>query len=173
MGAQRIDADRIGHAVLEQEQVRHAVVRCFGGGILDGAGCIDRRLLGPLVFASQTAYSQFNDLVGPPLAAELWRQVEAADTHVVVVDAALIFEWGIEGRFDRIVAVIAPQRLCIARAVRRSGLPASEIERRLGFQLPAAEKARRADWVVDNGGDEAALAAAARRFWRHLVGGAA
>ncbi len=52
LGAEILDADRIGHEVLKKGQAAYAdVVAEFGRQILDGREEIDRKILGPIVFS--------------------------------------------------------------------------------------------------------------------------
>ena len=89
-------------------------------------------------------------------------------------------------RFDRVVAVTAPKDLRIARYVARlapGNLPAippnspssreekiaADARARIDNQLSDEEKAARADFVIDNSGDLAALLKQADAVWRLLL----
>ena len=75
---------------------------------------------------------------------------------VIMVEAALIFEAGVKGRFAKTVVVICRPDQKIARYAQRAGIDettaGAEAERRNKAQLPDEEKMRRADYVVDNSG---------------------
>jgi dephospho-CoA kinase len=78
-------------------------------------------------------------------------------------------------RFDRVVVVTAPDEVKIARyAARLSADPAgreaaqADARNRLAHQIPDLEKAARADYVLENSGDRAALEAQAARLWLQL-----
>lgn len=171
-GAALVDADRIGHQVLGRPEVRQALVAVFGPRIALADGCIDRRELARRAFASQEGHEQLTRIVRPPLEEALWREIDAAEgpgrERLVVVDAALIFEWGVEKHFALIVAVDAPEELRLRRAAARQGLSQEEIRRRLAWQLPAAEKAARAHLVVENNGSPEELEQAASQLWDRL-----
>ena len=73
------------------------------------------------------------------------------------------------------VVVTAPDEMKIARWVARisplgSGHATAEADARarLAHQIPDAEKAARADFVLDNTGDLAALRAATVTLWQQL-----
>jgi dephospho-CoA kinase len=71
---------------------------------------------------------------------------------VVIVDAALIYETGIPGRFVKtIVAWCRPEQQ-IERLMAKTGLSREEAGRRIASQMPAEEKRRRADFVIDGSG---------------------
>jgi dephospho-CoA kinase len=172
-GAVVIDADRIGHEVIRKGgQAHDAVVAAFGPSILDAAGGIDRRILGTIVFNDPAERRRLEALVHPPLVAELARQVreaEKAGAPLVVVDAALIYELGLENEFDAVVAVSADRERQL-EWLKARGLPEAEARRRIGAQLPANEKARRADFHVVNDDTIEALARTADRIRAALEG---
>lgn len=157
LGAYIIDADKIGHEMLLSTSPAFSeLVAAFGRGILDSAGRIDRGKLGPLVFADSAKLQQLNRIVHPRvierigrLAAEHLKQNPEA---VVVVDAALIYETGIPGRFLKtIVAWCRPEQQ-VQRLIAKTGLSREEAEKRIASQMPAEEKRRRADFVIDCSG---------------------
>ena len=171
-GAVLVDADRIGHQVLDEPAVSAALVQVFGREIIDGRGQVVRKELGRLAFAGQEAFGALTRIVQPALEPRLWQAVAAAEGpekgRVVVVDAALIFEWGVQDRFDFIAVVDAPETLRRQRAAARQGLSEAEVEKRMAWQLPTAEKAARAHLVVSNAGTLGELEEAAARLWERI-----
>ena len=156
-GAHIIDADQVGHEMLLPSSAAFPeIVSRFGRGILDNAGQIDRKKLGPLVFADPVKLQQLNRIVHPriierigELAAEHGKQNPEA---VIIVDAALIYETGIPGRFVKtIVAWCRPEQQ-IERLIAKTGLSRDEADQRISSQMPAEEKRRRADFVIDCSG---------------------
>jgi dephospho-CoA kinase len=154
-GATVIDADRLGHEVLREDRaVRDRLVEAFGAEILAADGEIRRGVLGERAFASPAATHQLNAIVHPPLLARLERELDrarAAGREIVVVDAALIFEFGLDGDMDVNVLVTAP-RATRAERLRRRGLDDERIERIMASQMPDAEKSPACDFVIENEG---------------------
>ena len=141
----------------------------FGPGVLGPDGEIDRGRLGRIVFADPAARQRLNEIVHP-LADRRdpprgWRAAAEQGVEVIVLDAALLYEFGLAGEFDRIVAVSAPAELRVARLVAR-GLPVDEAWRRVRAQGSPADKANRADRVIVNDGRPEELAASVADFWR-------
>ncbi|HET9177538.1 MAG TPA: dephospho-CoA kinase [Terriglobia bacterium] len=157
LGAYIIDADKIGHEMLlSTSPAFPELIAAFGRGILDSAGRIDRRKLGPLVFADPEQLQQLNRIVHPRIIERIGRlAAEHCQQHpgaVVVVDAALIYETGIPGRFLKtIVAWCRPEQQ-VERVIAKSGLSPEDAEKRIASQMPADEKCRRADFVIDCSG---------------------
>jgi dephospho-CoA kinase len=77
------------------------------------------------------------------------REEQNAGVHVVV-DCALIYEWGIEGLFDLVVCIRADEGIRKKRLMERDGRTAEEVERMFSAQLPESLKVLKADIVLAN-----------------------
>jgi dephospho-CoA kinase len=86
-----------------------------------------------------------------------------------VVEAALIFEAGKEADYDVIVMVDAPHERCVERVMRARGLSREEVERIARSQIPAGEKRKRAQIVIENDGAIEDLEEEARKVFRSLM----
>lgn len=162
LGVVIIDADQIGKEVVENNpEILGQLKSHFDPTIFDHEGKLKRQELGDLIFADPGKKKNLDWLVFPFLKKELDRQVAVAlkKSKMVAVDAALIYEWGIEGQFDGILVVTAPIEERIRRIMRRDHLTRQRILDRIGSQLPLEEKVGRADWVIENNGTPEELTA--------------
>jgi dephospho-CoA kinase len=82
--------------------------------------------------------------------AEETGRLAALGHELVVYDSPLLYEVGLDGAVSLVVVVFAPPEAQLARLAARDGLSRAEAEARLAAQLPIAEKAARADVVIDN-----------------------
>ncbi len=171
-GAGLVDADLVGHRALELPALAAALVAEFGSQIADEKGQVQRRELGKLAFASAESFAKLTRTVRPYLEPMLWGEVNQLQAQpgggVVIVDAALIYEWGVANRFDLVVVVDAPEGIRCRRAAARQGLSEAEVLRRMAWQLAPAEKRARADVVVENTGSLEELARRAEEIWQQL-----
>ena len=157
LGAQVIDADRVGHELLRRSHpVHQQVVARFGQGIVRTDGEIDRKRLGSIVFADQEKLRELNAIVHPSMimriderAAELRAGRPGA---VIVVDAAVIYEAGVADRFAKILVAWCRPEQQIERLMAKTGLSREDALRRVASQIPSQEKRRRADYVIDCSG---------------------
>jgi dephospho-CoA kinase len=171
LGAAVIDVDALGHDALARPRVRDAVVQAFGASALASDGSLDRRALARIAFASDAARVRLEGIVHPVVRQALAQRIDAARASgapLVALDCALLFEGGLDGLCDLVVAVDAPEPLRLARAQARHGWDADEVARRMRGQLPAEEKRARADRVVVNDGDESRLEDEARAVFEEL-----
>jgi dephospho-CoA kinase len=176
MGAHVIDADKIVHELYRVgEPVYKDLVQRFGAEILRPDGEIDRPRLAGLAFDGGRV-AELNSIVHPAVIRRQQEWLEqVAINHpdsVAVVEAALILEAGAKGRFDKIIVVTCGQEQKIARYAERAGIsqPAArvEVERRSKAQMSDHEKARYADYVIDNSGPLEATRAQADKIFAQL-----
>jgi dephospho-CoA kinase len=194
LGAHVIEADELGRRLMEPgRQVYEEIVRAFGPGVVQPDRRLDRARLAQLAFG-EGRLNELNAIVHPAVIAAQQRWMEGVFARdpaaVAVVESALIFEverdarargesdgvladW--RNRFDRILVLTAPEEVKIARYVARLHLDGAAREaaiadarRRLAFQMPDAEKAARADFVIENTGGLDSLHARVAEIWKQL-----
>lgn len=166
-GAETLCLDEVAHRVLLRGAAAYRpVVRAFGRAILDARGEIDRRALGRIVFASPRARRRLERLTHPRILREMRRRLRAHGRGLLVVDAPLLFEAGWEKDFDLTLLVSAGVGTRLRRLARRDRLPAAQLRRRMAAQMPAAEKAARADVVLRNDGTRRELLDQVREYHR-------
>ena len=157
LGADIIDADRIGHEVIEPGRPAYQeIVDHFGKEILDSDGRVNRKKLGPIVFGDSRELRALNVIVHPRIIAreiELVRDYHARNPKaVVIVDAALIFESGIGARLRKVIVAWCRPEQQLERLMAKAGVSREEAERRIKAQMPVGEKLRRADFEIDCSG---------------------
>lgn len=164
-GACVVYADEIAHELMRPGQpVYHEVVKHFGPDIVEPDGSISRAKLADAAFGSGRV-EELNRIVHPAVVrhqdewmAEMGRKDPAA---ITVVEAALIFEAGVEKRFDRIVVVTCRAEQKAERLGARLQLGVeearAEVARRAAAQWPDEKKIQAAHHVLDNSGSLADL----------------
>jgi len=159
LGAKIIDADQLGHELLQPGTAVYAqIVNRFGRGILNVGGEIDRGRLGEIVFADPDGRAALDAIIHPAIMArrnELVAAYHAEDPAAIVIsDAALIYEAHIESRFLKVIVVWCRPEQQLERLLGKSALTREQAERRIQAQMPADEKRRRADYVIDTSGSK-------------------
>ncbi|MBZ5509752.1 MAG: dephospho-CoA kinase [Acidobacteriia bacterium] len=175
-GARLIKADEIAHRLMRPGQpVYQEVVRHFGRGIVHEDGTIDRQKLAQAAFGGGRV-EELNRLVHPAVIAhqERWMEEEAARHRnaVVIVEAALIVEAGVQKRFNKIIMVTCRPEQKAARFAERQGITVEvarqEVARRQAAQRSDEEKIRAADYVIDNSGSPAETERQVEQVFREL-----
>jgi dephospho-CoA kinase len=137
LGAFVISADQIGKEVVEKNKsILKKLAGQFGDDILTPNGRLRRKKLGRIVFASPEKKAVLNKIVHPVLLRELKRQVKTAQKKydIVVIDAALLIEWGWQKIVDYTILIHATERIKIDRLT-KSGYTSQEAKNRLKSQL--------------------------------------
>ena len=178
LGAAVLDADRIGHQVLRDNEVKQAIRHRWGDGVFDDAGEIDRGHLAAIVFRGSPGNREELDYleklthprIGQRLRETMDRMARADARAVLVLDAALLLEAGWDRFCDKILFVEAPRSVRLDRAQRR-GWTASEFAAREAAQASVERKRERADIVIDNSSTPEHTYNQLETMWRALVSG--
>ena len=153
-GASLIDADGLAReAVAPGQPALRKIAETFGREMLRPDGTLDRARLGKVVFGDPTQLEKLNAIVHPCVAVaqeQRSREIAGKDPHAVIVyDAALLIEAGAHTRMDKIIVVTADAQTQVDRLKARDRLSTEEAKRRIAAQMPLAEKAKAADYVID------------------------
>jgi dephospho-CoA kinase len=156
-GARTVDADVIAHEILLSPGPAYdEVIEHFGREILDSSGKIDRRKLGELVFKGLDQRRALEAILHPRIIARqeemVSRYLSQKPDGVALVEAALIYEAGISGRFLKMIVAWCRRDQQLERLMAMAHLSRTEAEARIAAQMPADEKRRRADYVIDCSG---------------------
>jgi dephospho-CoA kinase len=166
-GAVVIDAD----AIVRELQapgwpVLAAMVERFGDAIVGPDGTLDRQAVADVVFNDPDALADLNAIVHPAVGAEIARRLEqqAGTDHLVVLDVPLLVESGRSDLAALVVVDVDPE-IAVARLVEHRGLRPDDARARMARQVSRQDRLARADLVIDNTGDLAALDAEVARAW--------
>ena len=163
LGATIVDADAIVHELQAAGQpMLKEIAAVFGDEVIAEDGSLDRPALGGIVFRDVQLRRQLEQIVQPPVIAEMMnrakRAVDAGEA-MVVMDIPLLFEGQKTGRgsaavmnYDATVCVWVTSEIQLERTMSRDGCDQAEAERRIAAQLPIDEKREMADHIIDNSG---------------------
>ena len=165
LGAIVVDADAIVHELQAAGQpMLKEIAAAFGDGVLTDDGALDRPALGSIVFRDTERRRELEQIVQPPVVAEMARRAKVAiadGVPMVVMDIPLLFEGKKTGRgsaaamqYDATICVWVPLETQIERTMSRDECDRGEAERRIAAQLPIDEKREMADHVIDNSGTQ-------------------
>ena len=144
-------ADDEAKKILESEAVRKRLIALFGAQIVDASDQIDRKQLAALVFVSPEKLEQLNQVIHPAVAAHYKEWLNQHQSFPIVAkEAAILFESKSYLGMDKVVTVYAPEKLRLARAMKRSNQSRKEILARMKNQISEKEKMERSDFVLIN-----------------------
>ncbi len=151
-----IDADRVGHAVLEPGGAAvEGVIEAFGPEILTD-GIIDRSKLASRTFGNSGALARLNALTHPAVGAEIGKRIAdlaAKGNRCVLIEAALHAENGKLGPgIEGLVLVTCPREERLRRLTSGRGMTVEQANARIDAQTPPETKIPLARWIINNGG---------------------
>lgn len=135
---QYLDVDVVGHEVLAHDPlVRAAIFKKFK--------TLERAQLAKLVFADISALRKLNSLIHPRMV-ELVAERLTRDT---VLDAAVLFQMGLDKYCSKILFVDAPREMLIERLLLK-GLSGEQIEQRLTANAQVYNYVQRCDLILND-----------------------
>jgi dephospho-CoA kinase len=156
-----LDADTLAKQLAETDPVIiNNIKQEFGEQMYDAAGHLQRKALAAIVFNDRKQLEKLNGIIHPRVISTVERQLEKLQQQgekIVIVEAALHYEVHWNEAMDVMVVVNAPMATRVARVMQRDGVDETAVRRRMANQLPLEDKVKRADYVIENTGDLAAL----------------
>ncbi len=150
-------SDECAKRLMNEDSELKAQIRRNFGDVYSADDTLNTAALSAQVFGQSPEHharlAMLNRMVHPRVLDEHQRQINEAAQNgrkLVFVESALLYEIGLDEAFDYILVVDAPEEVRLARAMARDGANADTIRARMHEQLPAQEKTKYADFVLDN-----------------------
>ena len=170
LGAVVIESDKVAHLSYRPgTDAYDEIIDQFGKEVLDDSGIIDRGKLGGLVFAGRDLRIQLEKIVWPAVRSwitERLIQEKERGTKIIVIEVPKLFEAGWDDLADAIWTVEAPSAAIAQRVNVRSKLSETETNARVQAQITRAERAERADLLIENSAELADLRERITNLWR-------
>jgi len=163
-----IEADGIGHQLLEKEKIKKRVVSIFTESILNAQGNILRKKLRNLVFKDKKKLELLNSILHPLMVKEIKKKIGMSRSNLVIIDAAVLLEAGWDSLVDKILVVTTPYHTQLKRIKDQSDFSAVEIKGIMKAQFPQSEKIKRSDFVIENEGSIDRTRQQVRKIWEKL-----
>jgi dephospho-CoA kinase len=173
-GAVLVDSDVLAReAVAPGSAGLAAVAAEFGESVLRPDGSLDRARLGDIVFADPARRERLEAIIHPYVRARAAEISKTAPPQAVVIhDVPLLTEKRLGDLYDVVVVVDVPVEVQLHR-LRRRGMSEAEARARIAAQASREQRLAIADYVVENSGSLAQLAAVVDDLWSILSGAAA
>ncbi|HUJ90203.1 MAG TPA: dephospho-CoA kinase [Syntrophorhabdales bacterium] len=169
-GLDVIDLDALAKDSLNWKETQDDIRAAFGDEcVVDGV--VDVVRLRGAAFNQGDALRKLEAIIHPRVRGEVKKRVETlreSGARAVVFDHPLLFETGFDKKMDMVVVVAADMKT-IEKRLKKRGMQADDVERRLSFQIPLAQKAASADYVINNNGTEEELQGEVSRFLEKLT----
>lgn len=151
-----IEADPLARELTQTvPEIRDELVATFGQDLFSACGDLNKEELAKLVFSDVAAREQINRIIHPHVLNAIREQAEEfrlQGNQLVGVEAALIYESGMQEMLDAVVVVDAPLGHRMQWIRERNHLTVAEATKRIDSQMPVEQKVARADYVLLNNG---------------------
>ena len=171
LGAYIMDADKVGHEMLEPHtEVWEDCVATWGREILGEDEKIDRRKLGAIVFADPAALQKLNSISHPRMKKVMAERLEQlrqdGQVPVAILEAAILIEAQWQDIVDQVWMTDAPEAIAVQRLQARNGLSEQQALARIRSQLTAEERGRYAHVVINTDCTLGELRAKVEELWQ-------
>lgn len=134
-----IDADKIGHQILEYPDIKKITFHKFGKTIFSG-NRINRQLLGKIVFENPEKLETLNKIIHPILVEEIKQKIELSSENTIVIDAALLLDWNLDKICDYVILITAKKETQIRRLMIHQKLSREDALSRINSQKKPIKK---------------------------------
>ncbi len=150
-GIYRLDADQVGHEMIERPNIVKELTNAFGTAILDTAGRIDRRALGGMVFTDPEKLALLNSITHPAICREIEERIRSRRDPLILLEAIELLRTPLKALAGEIWVVWAEDTVRVRRIMARQGLSEAEAWDRVRGQWPQENYKKAADVLIDGG----------------------
>ncbi|MDU8942531.1 dephospho-CoA kinase [Ovoidimarina sediminis] len=143
------DADAAVHRLYAEGGPAGPLIAPLCPAAVDAAGRVDRQVLSAWIMEDTANLARLEAIVHPLVAADRARFIAEATSDIVLLDIPLLYETGLVHTVDAVAVVSVPAEVQRARVLERPGMTTQKFDAILARQMPNAEKAARADYVIE------------------------
>lgn len=171
-----LNADLLGRQVSEPGGAAYQQLRdSFGADFFSPDGFLLRPRMAELVFNDKRQLAKLNGIIHPAVLQRLRREIAARQAEdprqVIVVEAALLVEADYLPILDQLWLVWADDAVRLQRVMARDKLDRQQALARMNNQMPQADKAKYARYIVHNNKGRRELAQELEQVWRQFLQG--
>ncbi len=161
LGVPILSADELGRNLSDWDPaVRLQLIDLLGSSAYTADGKLDRPFVASRVFSNARIRRQVECIVHPRVEQEIenrLNELRRDGQKIVLVEAALIYEVGLQKKLDAVIVVDSDEALRIRRVRKRDGSSEEDIRKRSAAQMKTAKKVVKAEFVLKNNNSLEAL----------------
>jgi dephospho-CoA kinase len=172
LGLKVISSDSLAReAVAPDTAAYEMIVDSFGEQILKKDGTLNRRMLRRMMITDDDTRKTLEQCIHPEINKLMHLKMVEAEKEsapVVIIEVPLLFEFGMESRFDAIIVVTSDRELQIKRLMNRDAVTRREAKSLLSVQIPDKEKIERSEFVIENSGSPAEMVRSVDHIYKKI-----
>ena len=155
-------ADEVARNLADEDpDAKREIEAEFGSNAYLSNGLLNRKKIAAIVFTNKQKRANLDSIIHPRVFRIIEQQLASLPSiqalPYVLIEAALIYETGMDGSLDYVVVVAAEEETCIQRVSVRDNVSREDVGRRISAQMPMERKMKRADFIIHNNATEADL----------------
>ena len=158
---QRLGINIIDTDIISRELVNHnpavlkKIVEIFSDKVLDCTGAIDRKKLAQIFFSNKKQKQQLENILHPAIRNEVNQQIQRFSLfnkppEYLIVVIPLLLETGFTDLIDRILVVMAEEKVRVKRIKQRDNRSLGEIQAIISSQVNDDKRISAADDIIEN-----------------------
>ena len=150
-GAKVINADKIAKKLSKKgTSYMAAIIEKFGKDIIDENGELKRKKLAEIIYTDPKKRQELNSCTFPFIKEEIIKQIDKTKNKIIIIDAPLLYEAGLDKICDKVIGVIAKKELQLDRMVARDNIDYEQAEKRLAAQKSNSYYQKKCDIIIEN-----------------------
>lgn len=157
-GINIVDADLVSRDVVQPGQpALTAIAEHFGSDILLPDGHLDRKALREIIFREPAEKRWLEALLHPLMRQEIISRLQRSNSAYTLLSSPLLLETDQQTLCRRVLVIDAPEELQLSRTLARDNSNTDTIKAIMASQFSRQQRLDKADDVIVNDGDLAAL----------------
>lgn len=174
LGAHIFDADSVAKDILENnETAQNEIIAEFGTDVLGPNEKIEKHKLARIAFQDENHQLRLNTIIHPYIFNVIYKEFDEISLKnkydIFAIDAALIYESGLDTHLDYIVVITSHLKLRTERVMTRGQLSREEFLKRRELQWSDEDKIHMADFVIHNNGTANELEEETKKIYNLLL----
>ncbi|MBO0324211.1 dephospho-CoA kinase [Muricauda sp. CAU 1633] len=135
--------------MVSSTEVKEAIIELLGKKAYSDA-VLDRTFIAKKVFKDPELLQQLNAIVHPAVREHFLEWAQKKVVPYVIQETALIFENGVQDKYDYTILVTAPKEIRLQRVMDRDGVDEQQVVERMQNQMEDNKKIQLANFCIEN-----------------------
>lgn len=135
LGYDVYDCDREAKRLMNtSDEIKTDLVRCFGDECITSEGLINTKYTSRVVFGNRAALQKINSIVHPRVKDDILDRLKKCRNNVMFVETAILLQSNLLDVVSEVWLISAPESVRLERVMRRNGMSASDVMKRIQAQ---------------------------------------
>lgn len=143
------NSDLAAKALMVKSPLKNKIIDLLGSEAFDGPH-LNRPWIAKQIFQHKHLLESLNTIVHPAVGTYFKEWQVRQESPYTIQETAILFESGLESRYDHIITVVAPVDIRINRVTNRDNTKVEEVQKRINNQWTDEQRIAKSDFVIQN-----------------------